>query len=116
MAISNRGGVYQAKGDIDRAVADSNESIKPDPSYPGAFTNRGVAYSGKGEFSLSAADCAHRLQQGSAEPSLVLWLYLARARSGNKTAATELEAVAKGIRQSDWPYPIVEMFLGRRQP
>jgi lipoprotein NlpI len=44
----------------------------------------------------------------------VLWLYLIHARSGAETAATELETNAKNLNQPDWPYPLVELFLGRR--
>jgi lipoprotein NlpI len=115
LAISNRGSVYHAKGDLDRAMVDYNEAIRLDPNYPMTFYSRGVAYFGKGEFNLSAADFAHRMQQGPADPSLRLWLYLAHARAGDKSAAAELESSAKTIKPSDWPYPAIEMFLGRRQ-
>jgi lipoprotein NlpI len=46
----------------------------------------------------------------------VLWLYLARARSGPQIAAAGLETNAKKLKQPDWPYPVVELFLGRRTP
>jgi lipoprotein NlpI len=44
----------------------------------------------------------------------VLWRYLALARSGNQTAGAGLETDAKNLKQADWPYPVVELFLGRR--
>jgi lipoprotein NlpI len=46
----------------------------------------------------------------------VLGLYLARARSGDHDAAAELETNAKKLKQPDWPYPVVQLFLGRRTP
>ena len=45
-------------------------------------------------------------------PHPVLWLYIAQARLGLQTAITNLEAT--GIKSTEWPYPIIEMFLGRR--
>jgi hypothetical protein len=44
----------------------------------------------------------------------VLWLFLAQARSGFQTAITNLEANAARGKSTEWPYPIIEMFLGRR--
>jgi lipoprotein NlpI len=47
----------------------------------------------------------------------VLWRYLARARSGSPTAAAELEIDAeRALKQPDWPFPVVELFLGHRTP
>ena len=33
---TRRGGAYQAQGDVNRAVADYNESMRIDPTYPAA--------------------------------------------------------------------------------
>jgi lipoprotein NlpI len=46
----------------------------------------------------------------------VLGLYLARTRSGAHDAAAELETNAQKLKKSDWPYPVVELFLGRQKP
>jgi lipoprotein NlpI len=35
----------------------------------------------------------------------VLWLYIARARSGAQIAAAELDTNGKKLKQPDWPYP-----------
>ena len=47
-------------------------------------------------------------------PYWVLWLYLTRARSGAHNATAELKANAKNLKQPDWPYPVIELFLGSR--
>jgi hypothetical protein len=36
------------------------------------------------------------------------------ARAGSGTAATELMVDAGKIKQGEWPYPVVEMFHGKR--
>jgi hypothetical protein len=45
---------------------------------------------------------------------MVLRLYLARARSGQQIGAAELQSNASALKQTDWPFPVVELFLGRR--
>ena len=49
--------------------------------------------------------------EDSAYPAI--WHYLARERGGENGAA-ELEANAARLRSKDWPYPVIELCLGRR--
>ena len=53
---ARRGGAYQAKGDLDRAIADFNESMRVDPTYPAAYNNRGSAWYHRGELDRAIAD------------------------------------------------------------
>ena len=55
-AYDNRGSAYQAKGDIDRAIADHDEAIRLDPRYAAAYDNRGGAYQAKGDHDRAIAD------------------------------------------------------------
>ena len=43
----------------------------------------------------------------------MIWLYLARARAGR---ATGLEANARGLDLSEWPGPVIALYLGRLAP
>ena len=63
IAYNNRGNAHTAKGDIDRAILDFDQSIKLDPAYAKPFNNRGAAYLRKGEYDLAlkALDQAIRL-------------------------------------------------------
>jgi lipoprotein NlpI len=45
----------------------------------------------------------------------VIWGYLARERMGEDGMA-ELEAKAAQLKSTDWPYPVIELYLGRRSP
>ena len=53
---TRRGGAYQALGDVKRAVADYNKSMRIDPTYPAAYSNRGNVWFHKGEFDRAIAD------------------------------------------------------------
>jgi rhomboid protease GluP len=46
----------------------------------------------------------------------MLLRYLARARAGETAAAAELEANAGRLKTKDWPYAVIELYLGRRSP
>jgi lipoprotein NlpI len=39
---------------------------------------------------------------------------LARARAGRKDAASELTKTAGKLKAGEWPYPVVELYLGRK--
>src|SRR5262245_53285729 len=53
---SRRGGAYRAQGDLARAMADLDESIRVDPAYPSAYLNRGTAWYHMGDFDRAIAD------------------------------------------------------------
>ena len=53
IAHNNRGNAYTAKGDLDRAILDFDQSIKLDPTYAKPFNNRGAVYLRKGEYDLA---------------------------------------------------------------
>ena len=44
-----------------------------------------------------------------------IWRYLAREHVGENGAA-ELEANAARLKSKDWPYPVIELYLGGRSP
>jgi tetratricopeptide (TPR) repeat protein len=55
-AFINRGNVYAAARDIDRALADYSKAIELDPNEAKAFSNRGAAYQAEGEIERAFAD------------------------------------------------------------
>ncbi len=114
IAFNTRGVAYGDKGDLDRAMADYNEAIRLDPKYAQAFNNRGRVNFYMANYGTAATDFARVVQDSRTDAYAVLWLYLARVRSGNQTAATELETNATKLKQPDWPYPMVSLFLGQR--
>jgi tetratricopeptide (TPR) repeat protein len=112
--VENRGAAYAAKQDYNRAIADYTEAIRLDSKSASAFSLRCRAYAAKLNFDHTIEDCSTAIKLDPDAPNAVLWLYIARKRTGVETAAAELEANAKGLKRFDWPYPIIELFLGRR--
>ncbi|MBI3704001.1 MAG: tetratricopeptide repeat protein [Rhizobiales bacterium] len=55
-AFINRGMVYSAKGEYDRAITDYNQAIKLNPSSSKAYNNRANAYYRKGEYARAIPD------------------------------------------------------------
>jgi tetratricopeptide (TPR) repeat protein len=53
---ARRGGAYQARGDLDHAMVDFNESMGTDPTYPSAYNNRGNAWYRRGDFDRAIKD------------------------------------------------------------
>src|SRR5262245_27720092 len=59
---ARRGGAYQAQGDLDRAMADFNESMRIDPTYPSAYNNRGINWYRRGDLDRAIADYDQAIQ------------------------------------------------------
>jgi lipoprotein NlpI len=114
-AFNSRGFVFQKKGDYDKAIVDFDTAVELNPRFGSALANRGRAYQAKGDLRRAVADFARAVSGQPTNPYPVLWLYLARARSGDATtAAAELFANAERLKASQWPYAVVEFYLGQR--
>ena len=59
---ARRGGAYQAQGDSNRAVAEYNELMRIDPTYPAAYLNRGNVWFHRGDFDRAFADYNQAIQ------------------------------------------------------
>jgi tetratricopeptide (TPR) repeat protein len=111
----NRGNAYAAKQDYDRAMADYTEAIRLDPKFAPAFESRGEAYVAKQDYDHAIADFSEAIRLDTQSADAVLWLYLARTRLRDQSATRELATNSKNLKR-DWPFPVVELFLGRRTP
>ena len=111
-AFDQRGHAWQTKGNLDRAIADFGETIKIDPQHIDALNSRGRAYFYKGDFAASAADLLNASKR-TEDPYTVLWRFLARARAG-QDATSELSDNAARLKNKNWPYAVIEFYLGKR--
>jgi lipoprotein NlpI len=77
-----------------------------------AHSGRGRAYFNQGNFK-EAALALSRANELEGNAYSVIWRYLARERGGENGRA-ELEADSARLKSKDWPYPVIELYLGGR--
>jgi lipoprotein NlpI len=114
LAFFNRGYVYAIQGNTERAIPDLSEAIRLDSSYTKSFLWRGYVNSNLGNYDAAASDLG-RVLLASDDAYAALWYYLANWRSG-KQSAMALEVFSSKLKPAEWPYPVVQLFLGRKTP
>lgn len=115
-AYLNRGLAHGAGGDSEREIADYTRALSFDPTLTSALLNRGIAHFDRGDFGDAATDLA-KVVSKTGDAYAMLYLFLARSRGGVADAATEFETSAAKLTASGaWPAPIVELYLGKKQP
>jgi lipoprotein NlpI len=112
-AFSNRGNTYDEMGDHGRAIQDYDRAIRLDPKYQNAFKNRGRARFFQGEFAAATADFSQALALQRTDAYAVLWLHLARGRSG-AASPDDLRRDAGPLDRATWPWPVVAVYLGEQ--
>jgi lipoprotein NlpI len=114
-AYINRGVAYYHKQDYAHAIADYNQAIEIDSKYAPAFEKRGIAYDDNKDYDHAISDYKQAIELDRRSAYSAIWLFVASTRSG-KSAHADLEANAARINHTEWPYPIIEMFLGNKTP
>src|SRR5262249_13600899 len=108
-----RGGAYRAKGDYAHAVQDFEEALTLVPGRIALVEARGQANFSMARYDAAAVDFSSVLDSDAASAGAALWLYLSRARAGEQVAAAaDLAARASKLRQPEWPFAAVSLFLG----
>ena len=115
LAYNNRGRAYHLKEDYPQAIKDYAEAIDIDPDYPLAFYNRGLARFDQGLYIAAVPDFVRAVQLDPAKPYRVIALYMAKARGGDPDREM-LAANASQLNLTQWPGPVVNLFLGQATP
>ena len=102
-----------ASRDLTRRV-DYTKAIELAPNNSIYVFFLGLAKYGKGDFKEAAADLGRSIEMRDYIYTM-LFRYLARTRAG-ETAAAELEANVSRLKTKQWPYAVVEFYLGKRSP
>jgi tetratricopeptide (TPR) repeat protein len=113
-AFHRRGLAWRQKDQIDRAISDHTSAIRLDPMHANAYKHRGVAQFEKGEFLGAASDLLHAVEI-SDDARMLLWRHIARGRIG-QDGTTELAVGASRLTSKDWPFALIELYLGKRTP
>src|SRR5271157_2720966 len=114
-AFNGRGVEYFAKGDYGQAIQDFSEAVRLNPNTPRALLNRGLAHLYAGHFSDAQQDFSRNLQFDPTDPYAVMWLYLSRAKAGTD-GKDELKTNAAALNLSNWPGPVIQLYLGQSTP
>jgi tetratricopeptide (TPR) repeat protein len=119
-ALASRGLAHDAMGDAGRAVADYDAALRlapgDGPGSPLLYRLRGYLGFRMANYAAATSDLAHVVRQQPADAYPVLWLYLARARAGDRDATSRMRANARGLKSTDWPFPVTELLVGKRTP
>ncbi|MBV8840253.1 MAG: tetratricopeptide repeat protein [Alphaproteobacteria bacterium] len=111
-----RGNYLQSRYKYAEAIADYDKAIEVEPNDLTAFNSRALVRWYLGEFA-KAADDFKRVTASQPDAYAAALAYLALFRSGDaKGAKAELAKDLAMLKGGDWPYPVVEMFLGRKTP
>jgi tetratricopeptide (TPR) repeat protein len=112
---TGRGVAYQRIGQLDLAIADYNESIRLGPHNTGSHSHRASAYRDKGQLALAIADYDQELRLDRRNPSTILALHIAHLEAGDDDRDA-FAASAAGMYPTQWPAPIVALYLGTTTP
>lgn len=109
-------GDYKAARDDYTSALLSGISPSDGTEYVNIYALRGITKYILGNYAEASADLAQSIKIQPDRPYQVLWLYLARARSGESNSLSELKTNSAKLTQKDWPFPVLESFLEQRNP
>jgi tetratricopeptide (TPR) repeat protein len=93
-AYFKRGNAYQAKGELDRAIADYGKALELGPKNDVAWSLLGMARYDAGDFKGASADLLQSMEIDE-DAYATLYRFLARSRAG-EAAEAELEVNTAG--------------------
>lgn len=109
--LTDRGAVYALLSDYPRALRDFDQAISNKPDHASALEHRGRTHFILGNFAQAAADLQRGLSATRPDPSVVLWLHLARRRL-RQDDASDFAAHTASVDTARWPAPITRYFRG----
>jgi lipoprotein NlpI len=111
--FNNRAFVYSEKGDFDRAISDYSEAVRLSPKNDVYYARRGRAYFYSGNLAKALADMSQAAELDPTDANEALWLEIVGQRSG---ATSRLSQATAKIDMTQWPAPMIRMFLGQLTP
>lgn len=114
---NSRGYLYRAGanyrlGNAKAAVADASKAIEFNPKMTEAFVMRGASYMRTGNLDAALVDFDVALEQQPDSALAQLLRYIVTAKQGKADKET-LSKYAASAKDRAWPYPAVELMLGR---
>ncbi len=109
---TSRAEAYEQIGRYDLAAADYDDWIQRNPKGPFGYWARGRLALVQGKNAEAAADLAKAVSLKPVDFYNVLWLHMARMRTGVDDRA-ELTANAAKLDHTIWPAPVINYFTGK---
>jgi len=104
-----RASALRARGELEQTLSTIKLAIELAPNDPYLHRWRGTAHFQAGLLSEALDDLGRSNELDQKDLYTLLWLDLARQKSGQPS---QLDEAAKQIDMSQWPAPIVRLFLG----
>jgi CubicO group peptidase (beta-lactamase class C family) len=114
-AAFSEGAAYFAKGDYEQAIRSFDEVLRLNPNTSPALLNQGLANLYAGHYPEAQQDFSRNLQLDPTDPYRMIWLYLSRAKAG-MDGKDELKTKAAALNLSNWPGPVIQLYLGQSAP
>jgi lipoprotein NlpI len=110
-AFLNRGDAHFVNNENDLAMVDYNQAIQLETNNANSYAHRGYALVATARYDAAAVDLqrAINLKPRFADP--VLWLHVARMRSGADDKI-EFERNSANLSTTEWPAQVVNFYLG----
>jgi lipoprotein NlpI len=108
-AYLERGRVFRFLGQYDLAAAAYEKALSLDPVSPRMAFDFGLLDFLRGRFAAAADHFAHAAQPDGGNRYNALWLYLARARSGQLNPAESDRKAGSKV----WPGPLIQLYYGK---
>jgi len=113
----NRGILFEIADDNARARDEFDQAIGLDPQFAPAYKSRAALSFYDGHFDAAQTDLSRAAGMPRPDPYVAIWLYLAQARAGRaEAAARELAQGHPEGGDAAWPSPVIDLYLGRRDP
>ena len=115
LAYAHRALAYHLKGQYERAIADYDTAIQLNADDPDVYGNRGLSRFALGQYSAAAEDFGQSMKLHPTNSYWPIWLHLARAKAG-ASDAEEFARNTAAIDRTNWPGPVVGLYLGQIAP
>jgi PQQ-dependent catabolism-associated CXXCW motif protein len=109
------GRAYFAKYDFERAIQEYDKMIALQPNNANALRARAQAEIYAERISPAIADLTVAVKLQASNAYHAIWLHIARVRAG-LVNLEELVANTEKIDRTQWPWPVVALFLGASAP
>jgi PQQ-dependent catabolism-associated CXXCW motif protein len=114
-SFGHLGRAYLAKHDFERAIQVYDKMIALQPDNADALRARAQAEIYAERISPAIADLAAAVKLEPSDAYHAIWLHMARVRAG-LVNIEELAANTEKIDRTQWPWPLVALFLGASAP